>query len=275
MGPELELVDYLLYEPEESSILWIKFNRPERLNALYGLAAAESTMAKVGEYMRAGDADPNIRVIVLTGVGKAFCAGADMKSKAIEQLSDPGVDGSRQHFSEHFTPLFRDISNIRKPTIAMINGAAVGAGLDMSLHCDIRLGCENTRFFTYQNVGQIAENGALYLLPRIVGMGRALELFYTGGFLEAEEAYRWGLLNHLYSSDELEEKTRELCARIIKSPPLVQWISKRIMRTSMDTSMEATMQLTANASGILDKSEDGREARRAFLEKREPHYKGR
>ena len=148
MGPELELelVDYLLYEPEESGILWIKFNRPERLNALYGLAGAESTMAKVGEYMRAGDADPNIRVIVLTGVGKAFCAGADMKSKAIEQLSDPGVDGSRQHFSEHFTPLFRDISNIRKPTIAMLNGAAVGAGLDMALHCDIRLDCENTRF---------------------------------------------------------------------------------------------------------------------------------
>lgn len=271
----LERVDYLTYEPEESGILWIKFNRPERLNALYGLAEPDSTMAKVGEYMRAGDADPNIRVIVLTGIGKAFCAGADMKSRSIEQLSDPGVDGTRQHFSEHFTPLFRDISMIRKPTIAMLNGAAVGAGLDMALHCDIRLGCENTRFFTYQNVGQIPENGALYLLPRIVGMGRALELFYTGGFLDAEEAYRWGLLNHLYSSDELESKTRELCERIIKSPPLVQWISKRIMRTAMDTSLEATMQLTANASGILDRSEDSREARKAFLEKREPKYKGR
>ena len=100
-------------------------------------------------------------------------------------------------------------------------------------------------------------------------------MFYTGGFLEAEEAYRWGLLNHLYASEELEIKTRELCQRIIKSPPLVQWISKRIMRTAMDTSLEATMQLTANASGILDRSEDSREARKAFLEKREPNYKGR
>jgi enoyl-CoA hydratase/carnithine racemase len=241
----LELVDYLSYEPEESGILWIKFNRPDRLNALYGLSEPDSTMAKVGEYMRAGDADPNIRVIVLTGVGKAFCAGADMKSRAVEQVGDPGVDGTRQHFSEHFTPLFRDISMIRKPTIAMINGAAVGAGLDMALHCDI------------------------------VGMGRALELFYTGGFLDADESYRWGLLNHLYKSDELEVKTREMCERIIKSPPLVQWISKRIMRTAMDASLEATMQLTANASGILDRSEDSREARKAFLEKREPNYKGR
>lgn len=131
--------------------MWIKFNRPERLNALYSLAVAESTMAKVGEYMRR----PQYPRDCLTGVGKAFCAG-----------------------------------------------------LDMVRHCDIRLGCETTRFFTYQNVGQIAENGALYLLPRIVGMGRELELFYTRGFLEADEAYRWGLLNHLYSSDELEEKTR-------------------------------------------------------------------
>jgi enoyl-CoA hydratase/carnithine racemase len=273
MSPKL--VDYLLYEPDNSGILWIKFNRPDRLNALYGLSEVESTMAKVGEYMRAGDADPEIRVIVLTGVGKAFCAGADMKAEAIERLSDPGIDGTRQYFSEHFTPLFRDISMIRKPTIAMINGAAVGAGLDMALHCDIRLGCENTRFFTYQNVGQIPENGALYLLPRIVGMGRALELFYTGGFLEAEEAYRWGLLNHLYTSETLESKTRELCERIVASPPLVQWISKRIMRSAMDASLETTMQLTANASGILDKSEDSREARKAFLEKRKPQYKGR
>ena len=271
----LELVDYLGYEPEESGILWIKFNRPDRLNALYGLSEPDSTMAKVGEYMRAGDADPNIRVIVLTGVGKAFCAGADMNSRAVEQVGDPGVDGTRQHFSEHFTPLFRDISMIRKPTIAMINGAAVGAGLDMALHCDIGLGCETTRFFTYQNVGQIPENGALYLLPRIVGVGRALELFYTGGFLDAEESYRWGLLNHLYTSDDLEAKTREMCERIIKSPPLVQWISKRIMRTAMDASLEATMTLTSSASGILDRSEDSREARKAFLEKREPEYKGR
>lgn len=273
MGPEL--VDYLLYEPEKSGILWIKFNRPERMNSIYGLGGADSTMAKIGEYMRAGDADPDIRVIVLTGVGKAFCAGADMKAEVTEQLNDPGIDGTRQYFSEHFTPLFRDISMIRKPTIAMINGAAVGAGLDIALHCDIRLGCHHTRFFTYQNVGQIPENGALYLLPRIVGMGRALELFYAGGFLDAEEAYRWGLLNHLYKNEELEEKTRELCERIIQSPPLVQWISKRIMRSAMDSSLETTMQLTANASGILDKSEDSREARTAFLEKRIPHYKGR
>ncbi len=275
LNKPLELVDHLSYEAEESGILWIKFNRPDRLNALHGFTDHDSTMRKLGEYMRAGDADESIRVIVVTGIGRAFCAGADMKSESTDLPTDGGIDGHRQHFSEHFTPLFRDISMIRKPTIAMLNGAAVGAGLDIALHCDIRLGCENTRFFTYQNVGQIPENGALYLLPRIVGMGRALELFYTGGFLEAEEAYRWGLLNHLYDSTELEDKTRELCQRIIDSPPLVQWISKRIMRASMDSSLETTMQMTANASGILAKAKDSDEARLAFREKRKPRYRGR
>ena len=149
MGPRL--VEHLLYEPEESGILWIRFNRPERLNALVGTAEENSTVAKVGEYMRAGDDDPNIRVIVLTGVGRAFCAGANLASRAAQDVTGEnfignrapheGPDGARQHFYHGFTALHRDIALIRKPTIAMINGPAVGSGMDMALHCDIRIGC--------------------------------------------------------------------------------------------------------------------------------------
>ena len=133
MGPNL--VDYLLYEPEENGILWIKFNRPERMNALVGTAEENSTVAKVGEYMRAGDDDPNIRVIVLTGVGRGFCSGANLASRENPGENFPGnrsphegLDGTRQHFFHGFTDLHRDISLIRKPTIAMINGPAVGSG---------------------------------------------------------------------------------------------------------------------------------------------------
>ena len=166
MAPKL--VDYLLYEPEETGILWIKFNRPERMNALMGNSQEDGTVAKVVEYMRAGDDDPNIRVIVLTGVGRGFCSGAD--------------------FYHGFTKLHRDISLIRKPTIAMINGPAVGSGMDMALHCDIRLGCENTRFIGYQQLGQIFENGGSYYLPKMAGLGRALE-FANTGHLDAQRAY--------------------------------------------------------------------------------------
>ena len=281
IGPAI--VDYLLYVKEDSGILWIKFNRPEKMNALYGTAEALGTVAKVGEYMRAGDDDPDVRVIVLTGVGRGCCAGADLKTRPSKDQVGPSVDGARgsqegpdaarQHFYHGFTKLHRDISIIRKPTIAMINGAAVGSGMDMALHCDIRIGCEATRFIGYQQAGQIIENGGCYYLPKMVGLGRALEFAYTG-MLSAERAYEWGMLNHLVSSEELETTTRELCKRIIAQPPLVQWTSKRIMRAALDSSLETTMPLTSNAGGILQSSGDAKEARLAFVEKRMPKFKG-
>ena len=279
MGPTL--VDYLLYEKEDNGILWIKFNRQERLNALVGTAEENGTVAKVGEYMRAADDDPDVRVIVLTGVGRAFCAGANLGSRTDEagenfpgnRGSHEGLDATRQHFFHGFTQLHLDIAKIRKPTIAMINGPAVGSGMDMALHCDIRIGCEATRFIAYHNAGQIIENGGSYYLPKMVGLGRALEFVYTGE-LNAERAYEWGMLNHLVPSDKLEETTRDLCHRIIARPPLVQWISKRIMRSAMESTMEQTMVLTSNASPILQHSEDAKEARKAFVEKRRPQFKG-
>ena len=103
----------------------------------------------------------------------------------------------------------------------MINGPAVGSGMDMALHCDIRVGCENTRFIGYQQLGQIIENGGSYYLPRMAGLGRALEFAYTG-HLDAQRAYDWGLLNYLVSSDELEQTTRDLCVRIMRTRP---WFS--------------------------------------------------
>ncbi len=280
MGPEL--VPYLLYEPEDSGILWIKFNRPERMNAIVGNSQERSTVSKVGEYMRAGDDDPSVRVIVLTGVGRAFCAGADQRRDGGEDPGDnlvgnrsprEGSDASRQGFFHGFTKIHRDISLIRKPPLAMINGPAAGSGMDMALHCDIRIGSENTRFITYHQVGQIIENGGCYYLPKIVGLGRALEFAYTG-FLDAQRAYQWGLLNHLVPSAELEEFTRDLCAQIMKVSPITQWVHKRIMRAAVDSSLETTMVMTSNAGLILSSSEDRSEARSAFTERRDPMFKG-
>ncbi len=269
---------------EDTGILWIKFNRPERMNALIGTAEENGTVAKVGEYLRAGDDDPKVRVMVLTGVGRGFCSGADMKRDTPDGMKGEnfvgnrnvldGPDAAREHFIHGFTKLHRDISQVRKPTIAMINGPAVGSGMDMALHCDIRIGCENTRFIGYQQLGQIMENGGSYYFPKMVGLGRALEFAYVG-HLDAKRAYEWGILNHLVESEKLEAFTRELCARMVRTPPLVQWISKRIMRAAADSSLETTMILTSNAGGILSGSADAEEARRAFLEKRSATFEGR
>jgi 2-(1,2-epoxy-1,2-dihydrophenyl)acetyl-CoA isomerase len=254
------------------------------MNALIGTSEENATVAKVGEYMRAGDDDPQVRVMVLTGVGRGFCSGADMKRDIPDDIKGEnfvgnrnipeGPDAAREHFIHGFTKLHRDISLVRKPTIAMINGPAVGSGMDMALHCDIRIGCENTRFIGYQQLGQIMENGGSYYLPKMVGLGRALEFAYTGQ-LDAQRAYEWGMLNHLVPAEKLEATTRDLCERIMRTPPLVQWISKRIMRAALDSSLETTMIMTSNAGGILGGSEDAQEARRAFLEKRRPAFKGR
>ncbi len=282
---ELELVPYLLYEKEDNGILWIKFNRPEKLNAAVGGPERTGTLAKVGEYMRAGDDDPEVKVIVLTGIGRGFCAGVDVSGSDLGAFEagdnflgnatpEEGVGASRRRFYYGITKLMKDISFIRKPTIAMVNGVAAGFGLGMSLQCDIRYGSENTRFISYQQVGQIIENGGAYYLPRLVGLGRALEFSFTG-HMDAETAAEWGVLNKLVPSDELEDEVRALCARIIRNPPLVTEINKRVIRAAMDSTLETTAVLTSNASGILANSEDADEARAALRERREPDFKGR
>ena len=188
---QLDLVPYLLYEKENNGILWIKFNRPEKLNAAVGGAERTGTLAKVGEYMRAADDDPDVKVIVLTGVGRGFCAGVDVRGTDLGEFEPNdnslgnapyetgGLDETRQRFYYGITKLMKDISYVRKPTIAMINGVAAGFGMDMALQCDIRYGSENTRFISYQQVGQIIENGGAYYLTRLAGLGRALEFSFT------------------------------------------------------------------------------------------------
>lgn len=270
-------VDYLLYEPEpETGILWIRLNRPERLNALLGIEGPDGSVYKLVEYMRAGDDDPDVRVIVVTGVGRAFCSGIDIGTSrnGNAQPLPQSPDRTRQTFYHSTTPLFFEIARIRKPTIAMVNGVAVGMGMDIAMHCDLRVGCERTRFLGYQTVGQIPENGALYTLPRLMGMSRTLEFVYRGS-MDAETAYRGGALNHLVPSEQLEAATRALCKQIVDTPPLVQWISKRIVRAGIDAGPETTIVLTSNASGILNLSEDAVEARTAVREKRTPHFRGR
>ena len=280
-GPTIETVPYLLYEKEDNGILWIKFNRPERMNAVIGGAQVNGTLAKVVEYMKAGDDDPEVRVIVLTGEGRAFCAGVDVRGtegfdpggNALGASPSEGPDATRQNFYYSTTKTIKDISYIRKPTVAMVNGPAAGLGMDMSLQCDIRYGCENTRFITYQQVGQIIENGGSYYLPKLAGLGRALEFAYTG-FLDAETAFQWGILNKLVPSDQLEDEVRSLCQRIINSPPITQWINKRVMRAAVDSNLETTAVLTSNAAVILGMSEDAKEARQALTERRTPVFKG-
>jgi len=281
---QLELVPYLQYEKEDNGVVWIRFNRPEKMNACVGGDEPTGTLSKVVEYMRAADDDPDVRIIVLTGNGRAFCAGVDVGNNPIEGFEkdnyalgakpQEGPDSVRQHFMYGVTKIIRDITYIRKPTIAMVNGPAAGFGMDMALNCDIRYGCEKTLFITYQQVGQIIENGGSYTLPRLAGLGRALEFAFTG-FLDGKKAYEWGILNEFYPSNELEAEVHKLCDRMLKSPPLTQWINKRIIRAGLETTMETVAVMTSNAALILNSSEDEKEARAALSEHRDPVFRAR
>ena len=283
---QLELVPYLLYEKEDNGILWIKFNRPEKLNAAVGGPERAGTLSKVGEYMRAGDDDPDVKVIVLSGVGRGFCAGVDIRGSDLGQFapgdnflgSAPyeagGLDATRQGFYHGMTKLMKDLSYIRKPTIAMVNGVAAGLGMDMALQCDIRYGSEHARFISYHLVGQMIEHGGAYVLTRLIGLGRALEFSFTGD-LDGPTAAEWGVLNRLVPAEDLEAEVRALCDRIMRNPPLVSWINKRVIRTAADTTLEHTAVLTSSASPIPGTSEDAAEARSALRERREPVFKGR
>jgi 2-(1,2-epoxy-1,2-dihydrophenyl)acetyl-CoA isomerase len=222
-------------------------------------------------------------VIVLTGLGRAFCAGVDVKGIEGFETGDnflgnatpgEGGDESRERFYYGITKLMKDLSFIRKPTIAMVNGPAAGFGMGMALQCDIRYGSENTRFISYQQVGQIIENGGAYYLPRLAGLGRALEFSFTG-HLDGPTAAEWGVLNKLVPADQLEDEVRALCVKIMRNPPLVTWINKRVIRAAMDSTLETTAVLTSNASGILANSDDAVEARTALIERREPLFHGR
>jgi 2-(1,2-epoxy-1,2-dihydrophenyl)acetyl-CoA isomerase len=274
----------VLYEQEaDTGILWIKLNRPERMNALLGVGAPDGSVYKLTEYMKAGDADPSVRVMIVTGVGRAFCAGIDIRrggsggdgEQPAEERQAPSPDQSRQSFYHVTTPTFVEISRmIRKPVIAMVNGPAVGMGMDIALHCDVRIGSENTLFRHYYTVGQIVENGGTYWLPRIMGIGRALEFAFTGE-LTAEEAYRTGVLNHLVPHEKLEEETRALAIKMTKISPVTQWINKRNFRAALNMNLDDVMTLTSNASGILGQTEDAREAREALAQRRDPVFKGR
>ena len=283
---QLELVPYLLYEKEDNGILWIKFNRPEKLNAAVGGPERNGTLAKVGEYMRAGDDDPDVKVIVLTGIGRGFCAGVDIRGSDLGQFEPNdnflgnapyeagGLDATRQGFYYGVTKLMKDISFVRKPTIAMVNGVAAGLGMDMALQCDIRYGSEHTRFISYHLVGQMIEHGGAYYLTRLAGLGRALEFSFTG-HLDGQTAAEWGVLNKIVPAEDLEAEVRALCDRITRNPPLVSWINKRVIRAAADSTLEATAVLTSNASPIPGASEDAAEARSALRERRAPVFKGR
>ena len=248
--------------------------RPERLNALNEQMFKELNIAlqDVAE-------DSEVRVLVLTGAGRAFCASADIKDER------RGGDRLLGHQEPYQTWEFirtgpqgvtRRLHNMEKPTIAMVNGLAIGDGFDWVLACDIRIGCEHARFMNaFLQMGLVSNTGSTWLYNRAMGINKALELLYTGDWLDAEEAHRLGVLNHLVPADRLEEDTMALAQRIAERAPVPNRLVKGMMHRGLTQSLDEHLVEAAQVEVLTLATRDHREALSAFLEKRKPEITGR
>jgi 2-(1,2-epoxy-1,2-dihydrophenyl)acetyl-CoA isomerase len=259
--------DDLLYEVRDR-IATITLNRPEKLNAFTGPMIDRWAWA-LGEAQR----DPEVNVVVVTGAGRAFCAGGD-----VERMGG-GVSTPLDHKNALWEKIHRIpkmLELMDKPVIAMVNGVAVGAGMGMALMCDLRIAAEDARFSTgYVKVGLVPGDGDAFFLPRLVGIAKALELLWTGDFVEAREAERLGIVNRVVPASRLPEETYALARRIAAGPQIAIRLMKRVVYQSLRLDLRTHLDLVSSHMVLTRETEDHKEGVRAFQEKRPPKFTGR
>jgi enoyl-CoA hydratase/carnithine racemase len=262
-------MDPILYETFDNVAL-LTLNRPEKLNAF----TQRSFDLFVEGLQRAGQ-DETVRCIVIIGRGRAFSSGIDLDMVADMMAGESPLQKGRE-FLEAMQDVTRLMLRLQKPIIAAVNGVAVGVGAEIAISADIRLGCDATRFiFAEVKRGLFETNGVTYLLPRIVGHGRAMEMMLRGTPIDAEECVGIGLLNRLYPSTELQGRALDMAREIAANAPLsIGWM-KRAVLEGWEHGLEHALALEVKASLVCMQSEDQREGVRAFLEKRQPVWKGR
>ena len=247
----------------------VTLNRPERLNTI--------SMALLDAFSRAFvelDRDPEVRVIVLTGAGRGFCAGLDLQ----EQASGGGLavgGGAPVRFDLRDAPP-TVLHNVDKPVIAALNGGAAGYGMDLALGCDIRVASDRAKLSAaFTRRGVLPESGGTWLLPRIVGWAKAAEIMFTGRTLSAADCLAYGLVNEVVPHEQLMTRVGEIAREIAGNAPLAVQATKRMMRMAVNETFEANVHHVFLQLLPLFRSQDFREGMTAFLEKREPKFQGR
>ena len=263
----------VLVERRDEHIAWIAMNRPEQLNAL-----SEELVAELGEALEWAAIDDTVRVVVVTGQGRAFSAGADIggRSGHGEDHTPRTAEEARLGFRGPHR-LILGLHRMEKPTIAMVNGLAVGGGFDLACACDLRVGSPASRFMVaFVRIGLFPGYGGTWLYPRALGsIPKAAELLFTGDWLEAEEAHRSGLLNKLAPEGGLEETTMALARRIAEGPPIAIRLAKNLLYRGLEYDLDTALMMSAATETITLSSEDHREGIAAFREQRKPVFKGR
>jgi enoyl-CoA hydratase len=256
---------YVLYEKDQE-IAILTINRPEVRNAL-NLQVKQECL----DTLREADADPEVRVVIVTGTGdKAFAAGADIGElqhrTAVSEIL-PQARVTRE--------LAWQLENMSKPTIAAVNGYALGGGCEVALACSLRIASDTARFGLLEiNLGIIPGNGGTQRLTHLVGRGRAMQMILTGEMVDAQEAYRIGLVNQVVPPDRLMEAAKELARKIASKPPLAVMLAKQAVNQALESGLSAGLEYESKLFALLCGTADKTEGVSAFLEKRPPQFRG-
>lgn len=251
--------------------LWVTLNNEIQMNAIT-MEMVES-LTKVLTF---ADMDMNVRVVVLTGKGKNFCAGGDIK--AMEEKSGMFAGESnelRMRYQHGIQRIPQTIEALSVPMIAMVNGAAVGAGCDLAMMCDLRCGDSKTKFAeTFTRMGLVPGDGGTFFLQRVVGYARAMQMFLTAKPIIGLEALNFGLLNFMYADSSLEAETIKLADTIAELSPVAQRLTKKAMKVSYLHDLQTSLDMLASFQGISQRTSDHFEALKSFKEKRPPNFHG-
>ena len=250
---------------KQSAVATITLNRPQALNAFVPQMNQE-----VMEALKDGERDGAVRCFVITGAGRAFCAGQDLKGRTPDQKGSLGAS-----LREKYNPMIRQIRQTEKIVIAAVNGVAAGAGCNLALACDLRVASEEAKFIqSFVRVGLAPDSGGSFLLPRLVGLSKAMELLLLGETVEAHEAQRIGLVAKVFPTAEFADSTKEIAERVARAPRGIGLI-KRAVNHAMIPSLETDLEYEAHLQEIAGRSADYDEGVRAFLEKRTPIFTGK
>lgn len=268
-------MDYeaILYDVS-ARVATITLNRPERMNSFSGplLSDWEDALRRSAE-------DDGVRVVIVTGAGRAFSAGADLQASGSDDrvlMADKNAGERRNslRYTVHRIP--QAIQYLDKPYIAAVNGAAVGAGMDMASMADIRIASDQARFgMSYVSVGLVPGDGGAWLLPRLVGTQKALELIWSGELFSAQKALEIGYVSRVVPHDTLMEEARAYALRLAEGPPVAMQLAKRLVYRAMYQTFPEALESAQAAMTIVQSTEDSREGPKAFREKRKAVFEGR
>ncbi|ASD63122.1 enoyl-CoA hydratase-related protein [Bdellovibrio bacteriovorus] len=257
---------------KKNHTLWLTLNNPEQSNAI-SLEMVDS----LTRVLRFADFDSLVRVIVITGEGTSFCAGGDVKAMQNKTGMFAGESNElRMRYMHGIQQIPKGIEELSKPVIAMVNGPAIGAGCDLAMMCDLRIGTEKAKFGeTFVKLGLVPGDGGSFFLQRVIGFSKAMQMSLTGDLVSGAEALNWGLLNYLVPVESLLAETEKLADKVAGNAPVAVQMTKKTMKMAYMNDLSTILDLAAAYQGITQRTEDHFKALEAMKEKKAPEFQGR